>query len=105
MTASALKPKKANRRRSLVKAISWRLVAMTVLGIVSYMITGDIAETGLITLVYNLIQIAVYFAHERLWERIEWGQPKSVIPPARELDPEEVEQVKAHLKELGYIEE
>ena len=47
------------KRRSLAKAISWRLVAVLVLGLVSYLFTGNWYETAFITLVYNAVQEAV----------------------------------------------
>jgi uncharacterized membrane protein len=92
--------------RSLVKAISWRLVAFTVLGLVSYTFTGDWKETTLITVVYNTVQIFIYFLHERLWDRIHWGRKRGLdqLPPVDELAPPEKAAIQNRLRELGYIE-
>lgn len=62
------------RRRSLLKSITWRLTAVGVLGVVSYLITGSWREAEIITAIYTAIQIGVFYAHERLWERIDWGK-------------------------------
>jgi uncharacterized membrane protein len=97
---------KDSKARSLVKAISWRMVAFIVLSIISYAITGSARETGLIALVYNVVQIGIYFAHERLWDRIRWGKPNGVdvLPHASQLSPAEMQAVVDRLAELGYIE-
>ena len=93
-------------RRSLLKAISWRVVAFVVLSIVTYIFTGSIRETGAIALVYNVLQIGIYFGHERLWDRITWGKPDPVeqLPRAGDLTPSELTAITSHLRELGYIE-
>ena len=94
------------KRRSLIKAVSWRLIAFVVLSIVSYIFTGDWKETTFIAVVYNVVQIGVYFLHERMWDNISWGKKKGLgqLPPAEELDPAEVEIIQNHLRDLGYIE-
>ena len=98
-----------SKSRSLVKAFSWRMMAFVILGAISYMFTGDWQETTLITVVYNLIQIGTYFAHERAWDKVEWGrvpQPGALknLPPVETLDPEDVIVIREHLKSLGYFE-
>lgn len=95
-----------SKRRSLVKAMSWRIIAILILGTISYIFTGNWEDTSLITIAYSLVQVFIYFLHERLWERIRWGKPNSIdsLPPARELTPEENAIVLNRLKELGYIE-
>ncbi len=92
---------KASRTRSFIKALSWRLIAFTVLGIISYAFTRSWRETIYITIVYNVVQIFIYFLHERLWGHIGWRKAKS---RAEELNPEEITAIQGHLKELGYIE-
>jgi uncharacterized membrane protein len=95
-----------SKARSLVKAISWRAVAFLVLGTISYLITGNWAETTGIAIVYTVVQIFIYFAHERLWDGIAWGKPDALdqLPHTRELNPDEIEMITGRLKDLGYIE-
>lgn len=95
-----------NKERSLLKAITWRLTALIVLGLISYLITGNWEEMTAITAIYSVLQLAVYFTHERLWARIVWGQkrhPLVDIPVNKHLDPSDLETVKEHLRALGYI--
>ena len=95
-----------SKKRSFVKAISWRVVALIVLGTVSYSITGSWEETSLITIIYTVLQIFIYFVHERLWDRITWGKPNTLdtIPPIKSLTPEEQGIIINRLRDLGYIE-
>ena len=95
---------KESKTRSFIKALSWRIIAFTVLGIISYSFTHSWKETTYITIVYNVVQIFIYFLHERLWGRIRWGKAKVSLPHAEELKPEEIIAIQGHLKELGYIE-
>jgi len=64
------------RRRSLLKAVTWRIIAIITLGYLSYYFTNDLETTGLITISFNVIQIFLYYVHERLWIKIKWGQKK-----------------------------
>lgn len=65
------------RIRSLTKSLTWRIVAVVVLFIVSYLLTSDMPKASAITVTFNLVQIVLYYFHERIWVRIEWGRKKS----------------------------
>jgi uncharacterized membrane protein len=94
------------RKRSLAKAISWRIIAFIVLAVVTYLFTGSLKQTGLIALIYDTVQIGLYFLHERLWERIGWGKPDSLdlLPSASEVTPDELAAIVDRLRDLGYVE-
>lgn len=64
------------KRRSLFKAITWRIIAIIVLLFLSYYFTSDWTITGGITISFNVIQILLYYIHERLWLRIQWAKKK-----------------------------
>lgn len=67
-----------HHHRSLVKAITWRVLGIVMLGGLSWLFTGDFKETGLITITFNAIRFVLYYVHERVWERTEWGRKKAV---------------------------
>jgi uncharacterized membrane protein len=62
------------KSRSLAKAISWRVTGTADTFLISWLITGEpllatgIAVTELVTKVF------LYWFHERLWNRVKWGQ-------------------------------
>jgi len=94
------------KKRSWVKATTWRLVAVTVLAIVVYLVTGRWKEVTAITLLYHGIQVAVYYVHERVWEHVSWGlvkHPLAEIPVNQSLTPEDKEIVTEHLRQMGYV--
>lgn len=63
-----------SRARSLTKSFTWRIVVVIVLFLVTYFLTGDVPRASAITIIFNLIQIVLYYFHERVWARIEWGK-------------------------------
>ena len=60
-------------KRSLTKAITCRIICIVMLAIVSFMFTGDLREVTGIVVVFQAIQMVVYYFHERAWERVKWG--------------------------------
>ena len=69
-----------NSRRSLSKAISWRVFAVTTLFVVSYFVLkGNSTQALWVTLIYHGIQLITYFMHERLWAMIRWGKSKGLF--------------------------
>lgn len=95
------------KKRSWVKSITWRVLGIILLGLISYAITHDWKQMTVITVLFHSIRLILYYYHERMWERISWGKlkhPLAYLPVTRELTPEDLETVRAKLKSLGYIE-
>jgi len=65
--------------RSVVKSLSWRAIATVVLGIVSYLATRDPIQTSIITIVYHIFQVGVFFLHERIWNYVVWGRTSGLF--------------------------
>jgi uncharacterized membrane protein len=63
-----------SRLRSLVKSLIYRIVSIVGTGILTWIITGDIAETVSITASMQVFLIVLYYASERLWNKISWGK-------------------------------
>ena len=59
--------------RSLVKTISWRLTGSTATFIISYILLGNAAISGTIALTQMAVNTALYFIHERIWNKLKWG--------------------------------
>jgi uncharacterized membrane protein len=60
--------------RSVLKALSWRVVGTIDTLIVSYLLTGEIALATSIASVDFLTKLVLYFFHERIWNKIKWGK-------------------------------
>ena len=62
------------RKRSLLKTISWRIIATatTIVGV--YIVTGNAYLSVSTGLGLNLFKAVAYYFHERAWERVKWGR-------------------------------
>ena len=61
-------------RRSLVKTISWRITGSGATFLISYAILGNVTISGTIAAIQLIFNTVLYFIHERIWNRIPWGQ-------------------------------
>lgn len=61
------------KKRSLIKAIIYKTGSVALLALISWIATGDLMQMSIITISYEVIAIAGYFIHERLWARVKWG--------------------------------
>ena len=61
------------KQRSIVKALSWRLIAVTITSSIVYLITGETKAAVQVGLIDTVLKLAAYFGHERLWLRVRWG--------------------------------
>jgi len=60
-------------RRSVVKAITYRLIIMTLDFAAIYLFTGEIKIAVGFMIASNVYTSIAYVVHERLWARISWG--------------------------------
>jgi uncharacterized membrane protein len=61
-------------RRSIAKALSWRLLATAITTALVYAVTGQGDFAVGIGLVDTLFKLFIYFGHERLWNRVPYGR-------------------------------
>ena len=64
-------------RRSVVKAVTYRIVVMILDFATIYLFTGKVRMALGFMLASNVYTTLAYFAHERLWSRIKWGMGES----------------------------
>ena len=78
-----LEQHKDSPTRSVLKAISWRLIASGATFIISFVIfhqytektNSEILETAsIITVVDIIAKLILYYLHERLWTNVAWGK-------------------------------
>ncbi|MDA9036066.1 DUF2061 domain-containing protein [Flavobacteriaceae bacterium] len=60
--------------RSLLKAISWRLIGTIDTIIIAYFITGTISQAISIGFIEWGTKLVLYFFHERIWNKFQWGK-------------------------------
>ena len=69
--------------RSLLKSISWRIVATTTIILIVYIKTGDIAGAIAIGSIEFFIKFALYYLHERAWNLVPSGSVRSWFGPKK----------------------
>lgn len=68
--------------RSLAKAISYRILGSGSTALIFFVLTGNVKLSLGAGALDTVVKLAIYFAHERLWEHISFGRPK---PPEYEI--------------------
>jgi uncharacterized membrane protein len=61
--------------RSLLKAVSWRILGSMDTFVISFFITGKLTFALSIASVETFTKIALYYFHERAWALVPWGRP------------------------------
>ncbi len=60
--------------RSIVKGISWRVLATMVTTMVVFLYSGELAAAAIVGSLDALAKIMLYWGHERVWQQITWGR-------------------------------
>jgi uncharacterized membrane protein len=61
------------KRRSVAKAVSWRILGSLDTFLLGYVITGEPRYGALIAGAEVLTKMALYYIHERAWAHVKWG--------------------------------
>ena len=70
----AIKAGRDSRRRSVIKALTWRGVATIDTFLISYLVTRNLAWAGTIAGVEVATKVIIYYLHERAWAFAGWGR-------------------------------
>lgn len=65
-----------SHKRSIVKAITWRIIASIVTTIIAVAFGVPSKAIGLVFFADLIIKFILYFFHERVWNRISFGVEK-----------------------------
>jgi len=65
---------RATKKRSIVKAISWRIIGTGLTAMLFWIFTGEavniLVQFGIVDTVVKLI---TFYTHERMWNKSKWG--------------------------------
>jgi len=67
---------KETNQRSIVKGISWRIIATTTTIIIVYIFFGRLDLAIAAGMIETVLKVALYWLHERAWFKIHWGRKK-----------------------------
>lgn len=60
--------------RSVVKTVTWRVTGSGATFLIAYIMTGNFAIAGVIGLTQLVSNTILYYIHERLWNKVQWGK-------------------------------
>ena len=66
--------------RSVLKGITWRVIATTTIIIIAYLKTGDVTMALEIGAIEFFIKLALYYLHERAWLLAPRGSIRRMMP-------------------------
>jgi uncharacterized membrane protein len=64
---------RASKKRSIVKAVTYRSIIVVLDFLVIYLLTGKVATAAGFMIISNIYTTVAYFLHERVWSGIKWG--------------------------------
>ncbi len=66
-----------NHKRTLLKTLTWRIIALVTTIVVVYIYSGDAKESLVVGLAANFLKMILYYGHERFWNNISYGRIKN----------------------------
>lgn len=66
----------ATKKRSLVKAITWRVGGSISTLLLAFVFTGSVSIAAGVCIVDIVLKLVLYYFHERAWDNISWGRKK-----------------------------
>jgi len=64
----------ARRKRSILKAITFRIIATITTILLVLLFTGNWALANTVGALDLVSKLGLYYVHERLWLRVPWGK-------------------------------
>lgn len=65
---------KESHARSIVKSITYRVLIVISIFIITFLTTGRLADAATITGISAITGTIIYYLHERAWSHIHWGR-------------------------------
>ncbi|MGD2201095.1 MAG: DUF2061 domain-containing protein [Candidatus Bathyarchaeota archaeon] len=75
-----------SRNRTILKSVSFRLIATLTTFLLVYLLTGSLTVAGKIGVIECLSKLVLYYLHERMWLRISWGYGITLEQPVSKND-------------------
>ena len=68
--------------RTISKILTWRVLITTSNFLIPFIITGSWGSAAAFLGIATVINIVLFYGHERLWNRIVWGKEIKELQPA-----------------------
>ena len=64
---------KESHLRSILKGLTWRVIATTMIFIITYFSTGEIKTAMTVAAIEFPVKLLIYYFHERAWQLVPRG--------------------------------
>ncbi len=71
---------KESHLRSIIKGLTWRIIATSTIFAITYFTTGEIDTAIQIASIEFIIKLVIYYLHERAWQAIPRGSVRKLNP-------------------------
>ncbi len=68
---------KEKHKRSIAKALTWRVTGTLDTFILSFLITRQLKFAVAISATELVTKIILYYFHERMWDKVKWGRTEA----------------------------
>ena len=69
-----------SRLRSVLKAVSWRVLATLTTMVIAYFVTGNVGDALKIGSVEVGVKLVIFYLHERTWAQLSLGAVRKMLP-------------------------
>jgi len=69
-----MKQDPSKRRRSIAKALTWRVMSTMITGGLAYAFFGGWGACGILMGCDFVIKFLLYYYHDRAWHQVDWGK-------------------------------
>lgn len=70
---------KESHLRSLLKGLTWRIIATSTIIAIAYFTTGDISMALEIGFIEFFVKLLLYYLHERAWQMAPRGFVRNIV--------------------------
>jgi len=77
--------------RSVVKAVSWRILGSLDTFLITWLITGSAKSAGSVASIETLSKIFLYYLHERAWSKVGFGAKPDTAPDRQDANASAIE--------------
>ncbi len=70
---------KESHARSIIKGLTWRIIASLAIFIITYFSTGEIKTAITVTTIEFPVKLVAYYLHERLWQQVPRGSIRKLL--------------------------
>jgi len=73
-------PQKESHLRSIIKGLTWRIIATSTIFVITYLTTGEMKTAFTIAGIEFPVKLFIYYLHERAWLMVPRGNIRKLNP-------------------------